>query len=41
MLVMGLCDRQILAVLRDGKPGGFEDLLQEVGFSHNTLRFHL
>ena len=41
MLAMDLFDRQILAVLRDGKPMEFEKLLQEVGFSHNTLRLHL
>jgi len=41
MLAMDLFDRQILVVLRDGKPRKFEELLQEVRFSHNTLRLHL
>ena len=41
MLVMDSFDRQILAVLKDGKPREFQQLLQEVGFSHNTLRLHL
>ncbi|MFQ6094962.1 MAG: helix-turn-helix domain-containing protein [Candidatus Bathyarchaeia archaeon] len=34
-------DRRILAVLKGGKPREFEELLEEVGFSHNTLRLHL
>jgi len=34
-------DRRILSVLRDGKPRDFQQLLKEVGFSHNTLRLHL
>lgn len=38
---MDLFDRHILSVLKDGKPREFEGLLQEVGFSHNTLRRHL
>jgi len=28
-------------VLSNGKPGEFEELLQEVWFSHNALRLHL
>ena len=38
---MDFFDRRILAVLKDGKPRGFGQLLSEVGFSHNTLRLHL
>ena len=30
-----------MAVLRDGKPRNFQQILSEVGFSHNTLRLHL
>lgn len=38
---MDLFDERVLAVLKDGKPRGFTQLLDEVGFSHNTLRLHL
>jgi len=38
---MDLFDRRILAVLKDGEPKEFKELLQEVKFSHNTLRLHL
>jgi len=38
---MDLFDERILAVLKDGKPRLFTQLLGEVGFSHNTLRLHL
>ena len=31
----------ILNVLRDGKPRGFQQLLNEVDFFHNNLRLHL
>jgi predicted ArsR family transcriptional regulator len=34
-------DKQILAVLKDGKSADFHQILREVGFSHNTLRQHL
>jgi len=34
-------DKQILAVLKDGKSLEFRQILQGVGFSHNTLRLHL
>jgi len=34
-------DRQILAVLKDGRSVGFHQILQKVTFSHNTLRLHL
>jgi DNA-binding HxlR family transcriptional regulator len=34
-------DRQILAVLKDGRSADFRQILREVGFSHNTLRQHL
>jgi len=38
---MDLFDERVLAVLKDGKPRVFTQLLSEVGFSHNTLRLHL
>jgi hypothetical protein len=38
---MDLFDRRILAVLKDGKPRGFQHVLSEVDFSRNTLRLHL
>ena len=38
---MDFYDRRILTVSRDRKPRTFEQLLSEVGFSHNTLRQHL
>ena len=38
---MDFFDEKILATLKDGKPRGFTDLLNEVGFSHNTLQQHL
>jgi predicted ArsR family transcriptional regulator len=38
---MDLFDRRILAVLKDGKPRGFQQVLSEVNFSRNTLRLHL
>ncbi|GAI03582.1 unnamed protein product, partial [marine sediment metagenome] len=38
---MDLYDRRILAVLRDGKPRNFQQILSEVEFSYNTLRLHL
>jgi DNA-binding HxlR family transcriptional regulator len=34
-------DRQILAVLKDGKTAHFHQILRKVTFSHNTLRLHL
>ena len=34
-------DRQILAVLENGKPRDFQQLLREAGFSHNTLKMRL
>jgi len=34
-------DKRILGVLVDGKPRDFRQLLEDVGFSHNTLRMHL
>jgi predicted ArsR family transcriptional regulator len=34
-------DRQILAVLKDGEPRDFQQLLREAGFSHNTLKLRL
>jgi hypothetical protein len=38
---MDLFDRQILVVLTDGKSRGFQQILQEVEFFHNTLSPHL
>ena len=38
---MGFFDERVLAVLKDGKPRGFAALLNEVGFSLNTLQQHL
>jgi len=38
---MGFFDQHILAVLKDGKPRSFTAILDEVGFSHNTLHRHL
>jgi predicted ArsR family transcriptional regulator len=38
---MDFFDERILAMLKDGKPRGFTALLNEVGFSHNTLQQHL
>jgi len=38
---MGFFDEHILNVLRDGEPRGFQQLLGEVDFAHNTLRLHL
>jgi len=39
--VMDFFDERILTLLKDGKPRGFTALLNEVGFSHNTLQQHL
>ena len=38
---MDFFDERILAALKDGNPRGFTALLNEVGFSHNTLQQHL
>jgi len=38
---MDFYDRSILAILKDGKPRSFKQILSEAGFSHNTLRQHL
>jgi len=38
---MDFFDQRILAALKDGKPRGFTAILDEVGFSHNTLQRHL
>ena len=35
---MGLFDRQILAVLTEGKSKEFRQILREAGFSHNTSK---
>jgi len=37
---MGFFDERILNALKDGKPKSFAMLLNEVGFSHNTLQQH-
>ena len=34
-------DEHVMRVLKDGRPRDFHQLLEEVGFSHNTLRLHL
>jgi predicted ArsR family transcriptional regulator len=38
---MGFYDKGIMTILRDGKLRSFQQMLSEVGFSHNTLRLHL
>jgi len=38
---MDLFDERVLAVLSDGKPKFFAQLLGEAGFSRNTLKLHL
>ena len=38
---MDLFDKQVLAVLKDGKSADFHQILREVGFSHDALRQHL
>ena len=38
---MDFFDEKILVALKDGKPRDFTALLNEVGFSHNTLQQHL
>jgi DNA-binding Lrp family transcriptional regulator len=38
---MGFFDECVLAALKDGKPRSFTTLLDQVGFSHNTLQQHL
>jgi predicted ArsR family transcriptional regulator len=38
---MDFFDERVLAALKDGKPRSFTTLLDEVGFSHNTLQQHL
>jgi predicted ArsR family transcriptional regulator len=38
---MDFFDERVLATLKDGKPRGFTVLLDEVGFTHNTLQQHL
>jgi predicted ArsR family transcriptional regulator len=38
---MDFFDERILNVLKDGKPRVFNQILNAVGFSHNTLRLHL
>ena len=34
-------DEETLEALRDGKPHTFNQLLEKITFSHNTLRLHL
>jgi len=38
---MDLFDERVLTALNDGKPRVFTQLLDEVGFSRNTLKLHL
>jgi DNA-binding Lrp family transcriptional regulator len=38
---MDIFDERILSILKDGKPRLLSQLLEEVGFSHNTLKLHL
>lgn len=38
---MDIFDERILSILKDGKPRLLAQLLDEVGFSHNTLKLHL
>jgi DNA-binding HxlR family transcriptional regulator len=38
---MNFFDECVLAAVKDGKPKDFAKLLEEVGFSHNTLQLHL
>jgi len=38
---MDFFDQRVLATLKDGKPRSFTAILDEVGFSHNTLQRHL
>jgi predicted ArsR family transcriptional regulator len=38
---MDFFDERILATLKDRKPRDFNALLDEVGFTHNTLQQHL
>jgi len=34
-------EKAIINALKDGKPRNFQQILDEIGFSHNTLRLHL
>ena len=38
---MDFYDKGIMAILKDGKPRTFQQVLSEAGFSHNTLRQHI
>ena len=38
---MDFYDRKILTIMRDRRPRSFQQILSEVGYSHNTLRQHL
>ena len=38
---MDVFDEAIVKTLRDGKPRRFQQILEEMDFSHNTLRHHL
>ena len=38
---MDVFEERVLSVLKDGKPRLFIQLLNEVGFSHNTLKLHV
>jgi len=34
-------EKEIINALKDGNPRKFHQILDEIGFSHNTLRLHL
>ena len=38
---MDSTDGKMINLPRDGNPGRLEELLNKVGYSHNTLRLHL
>jgi predicted transcriptional regulator len=38
---MDIIDERVVSVLKNGKPKPFTDLLDEAGFSHNTLKMHI
>ena len=38
---MDVFDERILSILEEGEPRLFTQLLDEAGFSHNTLKLHL
>jgi predicted transcriptional regulator len=40
-LIMDFFDEQVVRALREGRSKDFHQILDEVGFSHNTLQRHL